>query len=451
MILLKNLVLPDLAFPLYVLALLYFVLAHFGLGFLALRRTKLAPGARKTALAGLLGIALSQSLIYLNVPCEMVAVATLSGGLYFVFPARKGRNLKGIRETWPLWLIGFIPVGMVLFEKLVSYDARAIWYAHGKMLYEQHSLWNIDWQDPSIAYTHPDYPKLIGALGALFSQLLGFWDDRWPKATLLLLFSVGLIAVQGLGLSAKAGKAYFLTLVLALNYLLWNGQADGYLALFSCLSVFYLGIFWREQSPLSICLAMGFLGLVLQLKNEGTLLTACILAASYLELRRQKYSFSRIWSKVDWLWLLWLPAALWSVGKSIIGLGNDMASGFQWDVMGDRLASISFWKFFAYYYFIRAGILLPILLLVAYRLRLPKRFSQFSQSFHFRVSLWSCILYSGLLVLVYASTYLDLHSHLHSSFNRVGLPLSVLMLSTFFFPHLEVSGTSSNSSGALPQ
>src|SRR5262245_48515143 len=99
----------------------------------------------------------------------------------------------------------------ILSEPLSVWDARSIWFFHAKMIWvhgglSQHGGWN----HASLAFSHPDYPKLVPALAAELAWLQGHWNEFGPKASLLVMLVPLLFWI----FSFQAARASFVLLVL---------------------------------------------------------------------------------------------------------------------------------------------------------------------------------------------------------------------------------------------
>src|SRR5688572_27931074 len=95
---------------------------------------------------------------------------------------------------------GIVPVGCVICVLVVYYfkilseplehaDARSIWFFHARMIWTEGALsQSAGWNHPSITgFTNPDYPKLVPALAAQLAYVKGYWNEFFPKGSLLLM------------------------------------------------------------------------------------------------------------------------------------------------------------------------------------------------------------------------------------------------------------------------
>ena len=62
------------------------------------------------------------------------------------------------------------------------------WFFHAKMIWTQGALNEYaGWTDPSLQWSHPEYPKLIPALAAQVAFLKKYWNEVIPKASLFII------------------------------------------------------------------------------------------------------------------------------------------------------------------------------------------------------------------------------------------------------------------------
>lgn len=175
----------------------------------------------------------------------------------------------------------------IVFEPLTAWDARSIWFFHGKMIF-YHGGFTASggWADPPIRFFHVEYPKLASALAAQFALLAGFWNEHFPKAALLALLIPALFAVQSFFSARRAAWLLLLACQLfGLTWWLWNGYMDGYLALYASLSALYFGRWLDARDARDGLAGVVCLGMVGNLKTEGMLfiaaITVCLIALRY--------------------------------------------------------------------------------------------------------------------------------------------------------------------------
>jgi len=128
----------------------------------------------------------------------------------------------------------------IFAEPLYRWDARSIWFFHARMIWLAQGLGS-GWDHPSLAFSHPDYPKLGPSLAAQVAYLAGHWNEYAPKGGLFLLLVPAVLLLLGF----RANRASFLMIVVLLFFSqyawLSNGYMDGYVVLYSALALLLLG------------------------------------------------------------------------------------------------------------------------------------------------------------------------------------------------------------------
>ncbi len=69
---------------------------------------------------------------------------------------------------------------------LVEWDARSIWFFHGKAIWCDQGIWPSFFADAHFEWSHLDYPLLIPVQAALVALLRGAWSEMAVKAFLLV-------------------------------------------------------------------------------------------------------------------------------------------------------------------------------------------------------------------------------------------------------------------------
>lgn len=158
----------------------------------------------------------------------------------------------------------------ILCEPLNAWDARSIWFLPAKMIWSAESInLNAGWHHPSLQFSHPDYPKLIPALTAQISCVLGYWNEYSPKLSLVLILIPSLFWV--FSFYSRSLSFLFLVMVfpLGMQGWLWNGYMDGYIALYSAMSMLLLGRYFKNRNLSDLMSALSCLALISNIKNEG--------------------------------------------------------------------------------------------------------------------------------------------------------------------------------------
>lgn len=302
--------------------------------------------AQKLALALAAGLLIDHALAMFLPTLHWVAIgafAIAAGSVAWALAARREELGELLAIGWLRWLllaaILLAFAGPILFEPLQDWDARSIWFFGAKRIFYGAGLSDQSaWSLPAYDFSHPDYPKLLPVLGAQFAQGLGVWNEYIPKASLLLLLAPVVVAL--VGLSRRIGlalAALAMALLLSTKEYLWNGYADTHMALYGAIALLYFARWLAaSSSSLHLALAGSFLGVAVNLKNEGALLALCIAVVlagwGLLCAASRAPAPWRPWRPVPagvWIALVlpWIGFAGWAVTKHHWQLANDLQLG----------------------------------------------------------------------------------------------------------------------------
>jgi hypothetical protein len=217
---------------------------------------------------------------------------------------------------------------------LVDWDARSIWFFHGKMIYMAGALsQNTGWLHPSAFFSHSDYPNLIPTLAAQIAHIFGYWNEYLPKSSLFFLLVPAIILL----FTFYRRSFSFLLLIILIPFSfaskLWNGYMDGYITLYFAVSMLLLGRYFIKSKPIDLIGSVLCLFILIYLKNEGelALVAGSLAIVLTLFLKMTKFSFTNFfksyWRVVLFLVLLLLPFGIWSIYKHQWGITNDLELG----------------------------------------------------------------------------------------------------------------------------
>src|SRR4051812_38442554 len=241
-----------------------------------------------------LGILLNFCLMLTGQPMSRVLAA---GGIVATFGAVQ--FLRAVRSrsnpavqanaTIPpaVWLAAALLLAVyyvtIASEPLLHWDARAIWFFHARMIWTAGALRaSAGWAHPSVAFSNPDYPKLVPALAAQLAYSKGYWNDFFPKGSLLIM----LIPVTLWVFSFWRARLSFVVLVLvfffSLDAWLWNGYMDGFLVLYAGAALLLIGRYLTERRHLDLYSAVCAAAIAANLKNEGLLFGVSFVGAIFV-------------------------------------------------------------------------------------------------------------------------------------------------------------------------
>ena len=178
------------------------ILIFLGLGFSTsgyfLFKTK--PGKISNILPLLFasGILLNYTIVLivqtLKTAILISTILSLPGNAVFIYYIFKFRshffNFKRI-NFMPLFLflsIYIVYVLTILANPLTDWDARSIWYFHGKIIFSYGAFSKeAGFTETAVKWAQIDYPKLNAVLSAQFAYYTGYWNEYMPKISLAYL------------------------------------------------------------------------------------------------------------------------------------------------------------------------------------------------------------------------------------------------------------------------
>lgn len=222
----------------------------------------------------------------------------------------------------------------ILSEPLVSWDARSIWFFHAKMIWAEGALRrSTGWNHPSLAFSNPDYPKLVPTIAAQLAYVKGYWNEFLPKGSLFVMLVPLTLWVFSFYQKSLSFILLLLMFFFSLDAWLWNGLMDGYLVLYSGVALLLFGRYLSERRDTDLYSGMCALGIGASLKHEGLLFGLCAITALLLISPGYPAFSLRQWAKrirTDSLFVRVLlfsiaPTLMWAICKRAWGLQSDLA------------------------------------------------------------------------------------------------------------------------------
>ena len=387
------------------------------------------------------GIVLNQILVLsiANIRMSLMFGCVLSfvGFMHFVVSRAKGLP-PIIAPGWFAILAALCTACLfiVLIEPLNCWDARSVWFFHAKMIFYQESVYaGGNWSLPSIVFSHPDYPGLIPVLAAQIALVAGYWNEYLPKMSLAALLVPAILCL----ISVLREKWWHLVFIAAPLVCTWewlkNGYMDGYFALYAGLATFFWGRWLDKKNRLDLISGILFIGVILQLKNEGTLycLILAVLIAFSALIKKDGFRAANLIRHYECLLLFSLSVSgffLWARIKLRFGLQNDLHVGLNWlDKISVRLTDGSLpiilkQLYVTYNINLSLGILLLSLVFTLRAGRRPGIVTLFC-------SLAGMSYFCGLVV-IYLGTPYDLIGFQLPSGNRTMLPVHIIFLAASY-------------------
>jgi hypothetical protein len=267
--------------------------------------------------------------------CIISIFGILCFSLYlFHYHLRQMPKLASVNKWIGLFIVCLLFLTPILALPLEAWDARSIWFFHAKMIYVASSIGqSAGWQDPSIVFSHTDYPTLVPALAAQGAYVMGYWNEYIPKISLFFMLIPG---VTWLFTFARRSFSFIFLLFLVLfnNYpFIWNGYMDGFLALYFSIALLLLGRYIKSSQPIDMVSSICCLITLTYLKNEGVLAAIagfCPIILIYFFKKKSlsiKNVFLKNWKYFTVSLLSLLPFLLWSFYKRQWNLSNDLEIG----------------------------------------------------------------------------------------------------------------------------
>ena len=348
----------------------------------------------------------------------------------FTFSRYHNRHKASVASLFILMGISFICLiflSPIVAEPLAAWDARSIWFFHAKMIYVAGSIGrSAGWQDPSIVFSHPDYPDLVPALAAQVAYVMGFWNEYLPKISLFFML---VPAVAWLFTFARRSFSFIILLLIPFCFYdqIWNGFMDGYLALYFSIAMLLLGRYINSSQPVDLFSSLSCLIALPYIKNEGILaaLVGLFLILLVCILKKNPHTLKNIFN-FKWKYYLacliaLIPFALWSLYKQQWNLSNDLGIGTTQSFLniGRRLTDGSVRFIFQYLFPQIAGALLLLGFLYLASIAWKKPLVKESLP-----AIIAASIYLLGITIVYLLTPQDLVSHLASSVERTMLSVN---------------------------
>jgi hypothetical protein len=313
----------------------------------------------------------------------------------------------------------------MLLEPLTAWDARSIWFFHGKRIFFDGGLNSSrGWSNPEYGVFHSSYPKLLPMLAAEMAQVAGFWNEYIPKGgVFVLLVPVVLAIVSATRAGWMSAALLAVLLLLTPGDLMWDGYADGYLATYTAVGLLFLARWLGELRRIDAVSAIIYLGVVLNLKNEGAFVALCsgasllVIAAAtrnvgaILALRKDRLVLLAAALPVATYLTWWFVRTRWGLHDDL--LGGDSLSRIPARLNAADMGLIARALLPVHFLWVLAMLIAAVCIALGFRTRL----SLVRHALPVLVG----ILYAAGIFIVYLTTPYDLAWHLRTSADRVML------------------------------
>jgi len=353
-----------------------------------------------------LSLSLPQIIIKMNFLCLLIVI------LFFY--------LKNFSENIYLKIFFILIIIISLGTTTFDWDPRSIWLFHGKRIFFDQSILSIS--DNYASFSHNDYPNLVPALSSSLASFFGYWNEIFPKISFSLMFLPPLILTYSFLKNEK--YLIFLSLVFfIIGKQLFNGWADGLVAIYFCLSAFLMYILFIDQGKIKISLfhyliAFCFFVSLTLIKNEGVVLLLILFFVTILlnVLKNNKENILKLF----YLSTSLVPIFLWKFFCYYYEISNAHINN---DIIMNLLPRINIldnYLSIAYFLFLNEKFIFSLIILIsAFIINRDKKL--FSYIFII------IIFYVLVLFFVFLSTPVDFYFQLNSAAARIVKTLSFTM------------------------
>ena len=312
--------------------------------------------------------------------------------------------------------IVFISLGTPTFE----WDARSIWLFHAKRIFYDQSIFSVS--DNYAELWHNAYPSLAPALASSLATLVGYWNEVFPKLSFLLMFLPPLILINIFFKNTQ--YLIFLSIVFfTIGRHLFNGWADGLVAVYFCLSTFLMYLLivsennFLKKKIIFYLITFCFFTTLTLIKNEGIILLLILFVVTFL-IKLYKGHLKNDIIKLIYLSFSFTPIILWKLFCYYKGVDNHHIN-LNPDVFF-KFYDLSNYKLIAYF------VLLNEKFLICLAFFLATFWIKWNTEL-FRFISFIVLSYIFILFLIFLSTPYDLYFQLDSTATRVIKSLSFLL------------------------
>ena len=359
--------------------------------------------------------------------------------LFYFFIGKKFKNYNYLR----LFIISLLVLS--LGSVTVDWDARSIWGFHAKRIFLDDNLYaGFDKYMPELMNA---FPLLPASLSATLAQIIGHWNEIYPKSTNILVLLPALFVQCSFLKNNKSILLWLMFVLLFTGRALVSGLMDGLVAMYfvtNCLIIYNLffeenSIYGRNSEEINknknVLFFLGiFCGIILTLlKNEGLVIVILLLLSAFLfkiylkkKIRKREIIFGI---------LVFIPVFVWKLLATYNGVppAEYLGTGLVEPVIGLntfdriilRLSEINNYKLVFKYLLLNEKFIIALLIFL---FSIYKSFEKNKLIYSFVIT--NALIYYIVLYIVYFSTPRDLYWHLSSSSTRV-MP-SIVMILIFF-------------------
>ncbi len=295
----------------------------------------------------------------------------------------------------------------------IAWDARSIWLLKAKIIFYDQSFLNIMTKSPY--FSNSNYPVIAPAFAASFAQIVGYWNEIFPKAAFTLMFIPPLII-----LNKFFAKNFFLLIIIIILFIigkyLINGEMDGLLSVyFATSAIMFYNLSDNDKNYVNH-LVLIFLNIILSLiKIEGSILLFSLIIGCFVIFYKNKKIFKNI---ILISIFSFIPIIVWNIFCTYTSLDNSISNNtFTTNNFYSRIFFLENYVIIFKYLLLNEKFLISLLIMV-----LSLYFFQNNKIL--KMVFFTTFIYIFFLFLIYLSTSLNLEWHLNSA-NRVIKPIAL--------------------------
>ena len=317
------------------------------------------------------------------------------------------------KENKILFIFIIILLVVALGTPTTSWDARSIWLLKAKIIFYDQSILSINTNSPD--FSNNSYPVIAPAFAASFVNIIGYWNEIFPKAAFTLMFIPPLILIN----KFIYNNYFLLTIILILfivgKYLI-NGELDGLLSVYFVASAMMFYNLKNNNNSYVYYLILILLNIILTLlKTEGTILLISLVIGSLIIFYAQKKKFSSI---ILISAISFLPVLIWNIFCIYASQnGSDLNNAFKIDNLTSRIFFLKNYIIIFEHLLFNEKFLFSLFILI-----LSLFFFKNNKILYLVLN--TSIIYILFLFIIYLSTSLDLQWHLNSA-SRVIKPIAL--------------------------
>lgn len=235
--------------------------------------------------------------------------------IYFIHQKIKNNNKNKILFDVPylfIFVTLFFFLIKIIIEPVQLWDARSIWFYSGKIIYfNENYLFENFQNDFCNKCDYLLYPKLIPSLTAYIATIFGFWNDYVTKLSLFLLLIPAIFYLKDEFNNFLNFLLSLVLLIFSMGFFIWNGYADGYLAIYTSLSYLSLLRFIQTKKNYYFFVFFLTLSIIINLKIESIFF--CFSIILFLFTIKNLSLLKKIFQKenIFILVLIFLPIMIW--------------------------------------------------------------------------------------------------------------------------------------------